>query len=318
MKEEQDWGFHTYIRGIILIGFMLLLVGLIANGKLGLFIAPKMKPFAYFAVIVLGLLGISQFFRSTKKGQEEEMACDCGIDHRPSGSSFKHFFVYLLFVIPILTGFILPEKAMDSSVAEKRGIQYGTGLYTKPTTVTEDGKTVPTQKVDVEEYLKDPEGYIAKIEENIAEENPIQYVDVHDYYKEFASILDNKDKVTVTSENFLDVMSVLELYLDRFIGKEMKTLGFVYREDNMPKDQIVIARFAMNCCSADSAVYGTIITGRNVHKWEKDTWYEISGTLDKTTFNNQKLPLLVVKDYKKVKEPKDPYVYPSAGSLGLN
>jgi putative membrane protein len=318
LKEEQDWGFHTYIRGIILIGFMLLLIGLIANGKLGLFIAPKMRPFAYFAIVIFGILGVSQFFRSTRKGQEEELACDCGVDHRPKGSSIKHFFVYLLFVIPILTGFILPEKSMDSSIADKRGVKYGSGLYTKPTTETADGKTVPTQKVDVDEYLKDPEAYIEKIEENIQEENPIQYVDVNDYYEEFASKLDNKDQVNVTSENYLDVMSVVDIYLDRFLGKEMTTLGFVYREENMPEDQVVIARFAMNCCSADSAVYGTIVTGPDVKNWKKDTWYEISGKIDKTTFNRQKLPLVIVNDYKKVKEPKDPYVYPSSESLGLN
>lgn len=312
--EKNDQDFHAYLRGIILIGFMLLLIGLVTSGKLSYYVAPKMHIFVYFAIAIFGVLGVMQFFRRSE-GQHGD-GCGCGADHTPKGKPIKHFLIYMLFIIPLLTGFMMPEKAMDSSVAEKRGIRYGSGLYAKPAQQTEDGKVVATEEIDVEAYLEDPEGYIKQMEENVKKENPVETYDVTDYYKKFGKEQLSKDKVVVTSEHYLDMMSVLDIYLDDFIGKELETTGFVYREEGMGNDQAVIARFSMNCCSADAVVYGTIVKGDQVAKLETDTWYTVTGIIDETEYNNVRLPFIKVESLKKIKPLKDPYVYPSAESLG--
>ncbi|MBH0162152.1 MULTISPECIES: TIGR03943 family putative permease subunit [Fictibacillus] len=311
-KESRD--FHTYLRGIILIGFMLLLIGLITTGKLNYYVAPKMHIFVYFAIGILGILGVMQFFR--RSDEQHDDACGCGVDHTPKGRPLKHFFIYMIFVIPLLTGFMIPEKAMDSSVAEKRGIRYGTGLYAKPAQKTEEGKVTTTQNIDVEAYLDDPEGYIKEMEKNVKEENPVETYDVTAYYKKFGKEQLAKDKVKVTSDHYLDTMTVLDIYLDKFKGKEIETTGFVYREDGMSENQAVIARFSMNCCSADAVVYGTIIEGDGVSKLKEDEWYTVTGTIDETELNKVRLPLVEVESLEKIKPLKDPYVYPSPESLG--
>lgn len=316
MKKDHDWGFHIYIRGIILFGFMLLLFAFIASGKLNYYIAPKMRPFTYFGVVVFALLGVVQFFRSTVKGQEEEMNCDCGIDHRPQGSPFAQFFVYLLFVLPILAGFMIPEKALDSSVAQKRGVKYGSGLYTKPPQANK-GKESTTEEINVEDYLEDPEGYIKKMEEK-AGSKPEETVDISTYYQKISKSLQHKDVITVTSKNFLDVMSVFDMQPRIFSGKTIVMTGFVYREPGFTKSQGVAARFAMNCCSADAAVYGTMMKGAALSKLKNDTWIRVTGTLETSSFNGQELLSIKIKKLTKVDEPKDPYVYPSAGSLNAN
>ncbi|MBY6035994.1 TIGR03943 family protein [Fictibacillus nanhaiensis] len=313
-KENLD--FHIYLRGIIMIGFMLLLIGLITSGKLSFYVAPKMHIFVYFAIVIFGILGVMQFFRRSQHQHDDN--CGCGVEHAPKGSPLKHFLIYMLFVIPLLTGFMMPEKAMDSSVAEKRGIRYGNGLYAKPAQKTDDGKVVATEEIDVEAYLEDPEGYIEKMEENVKEENPVEIYDVTEYYEKLGKKLLKEDKVKVTSEHYLDTMSVLDIYLDQFKGKEIETTGFVYREDGMEENQVVIARFSMNCCSADAVVYGTIIEGDQVSKLETDTWYTVTGIIDETEYTNIRLPLVKVESLKKIEPLKDPYVYPSAESLGAN
>lgn len=313
--KKSDHDFHIYLRGIILIGFMLLLIGLITSGKLTYYVAPKMHIFVYFAIAIFGILGVMQFFRRSQQHHHED-GCGCGVDHTPKGTPLKHFLIYMLFVIPLLTGFMMPEKAMDSSVAEKRGIRYGSGLYAKPAQKTEDGKVVATEEIDVEAYLEDPEGYLKEMEENVKKENPVETYDVTEYYEKFGKKLLKQDKVKVTSEHYLDTMSVLDIYLDQFKGKKIETTGFVYREDGMEEDQAVIARFSMNCCSADAVVYGTIVEGDQVSKLKTDTWFTITGTIDETEYNNVRLPLVKVESLKKIEPLKDPYVYPSAESLG--
>lgn len=311
-KENQD--FHAYLRGIILIGFMLLLIGLITSGKLNYYVAPKMHIFVYFAIAIFAILGVMQFFR--RSDSEHDETCGCGVDHTPKGKPLQHFLIYMIFVIPLLTGFMMPEKAMDSSVAEKRGIRYGTGLYAKPAQQTEEGKVVPNQEIDVEAYLEDPEGYIKQMEENVKKENPVETYDITDYYKKFGKEQLQKERVVVTSDYYLDMMTVLDVYLDKFIGKEIETKGFVYREEGMAENQAVIARFSMNCCSADAVVYGTIIEGDGVSKLKSDEWYSVSGIIDETELNKVRLPLVKVETMKKIKPLKNPYVYPSAESLG--
>jgi putative membrane protein len=257
-----------------------------------------------------------QFFRRSEQHEHHHDNCGCGVDHAPKGQPFKHFLIYMIFVIPLLTGFMMPEKAMDSSVAEKRGVRYGSGLYAKPVQKTDDDKVVATEEIDVDAYLEDPEGYIKEMEDKVKEENPVETYDVTDYYKKYGKELLQKDVVKVSSDHYLDVMSVLDIYLDKFIGKEIETTGFVYREDGMEENQAVIARFSMNCCSADAIVYGTIVEGDGVSKLETDTWYTVNGIIDETEYNNIRLPLVKVQSLEKIEPLKDPYVYPSAESLG--
>ena len=51
--EVHDFSFHHLIRGIILIGFMLLLFKLLLTNNITLLIAPRMIRFIYFTVFVL-------------------------------------------------------------------------------------------------------------------------------------------------------------------------------------------------------------------------------------------------------------------------
>ncbi|MDN4526177.1 TIGR03943 family putative permease subunit [Fictibacillus fluitans] len=320
MRKDHDWGFHIYIRGIILFGFMLLLFAFIASGKLSYYIAPKMRMFTYFGVGVFALLGTVQFFRSTSKSQEEELNCDCGTDHRPKGSPISQFLIYLLFVLPVLAGFMIPEKALDSSVAQKRGVKFGSGLYSKPDNgeKSAENSQAEEKEIDADEYLKDPEGYIKKMEERAANEPQEEPQEISSYYRKTSKFLQRQKTITVTSENFLDIMGVFDMQPDPFTGKQIKMTGFVYREPGFPKSQGVAARFAMNCCSADAAVYGTLMKGEALTSIKNDTWVTVSGTLDKTTYKKQNVLIITISKLKKIDEPKEPYVYPSVGSLTAN
>ena len=131
MQEERDYSSHALFRGIILLGFFLLLFRLLVSGNIQYYIAPKMVPFSYFALVILLVLGVMQLWRSGSN-KSEELYCNCGFDHTQTGSSLQTFFIYSLFVLPVLTGLWFPETVLDSSIAGKRGVNYGSGLYTLP------------------------------------------------------------------------------------------------------------------------------------------------------------------------------------------
>ncbi|WP_078428590.1 TIGR03943 family putative permease subunit [Alkalihalobacterium alkalinitrilicum] len=308
-KENTDVSFHSYIRGIILLGFSLLLLAFIVSGNIRYYIAPKMMPFMYFALVVFIILGVIQIIRSTRKN-DQDIDCDCGEDHSMTGSPLIKLAIYSIFVAPIVMGFVLPDKALDSSVAANRGVQYGSGILTKPTEATEPVSSTSR----AEAFLDNPDEYFASLgeeEEHYSVEDFYTEEGFNQYYLELAEEIEEQERIIVTDENYLDIMTVLDIHMDQFIGKEIVITGFVYREPEFEDNQMVVARFAMTCCVADAAVYGTLIETNLAQEYENDTWVHVSGTLDRTEYNGYPIPLIHLREITVIDEPDQPYVFPS-------
>jgi putative membrane protein len=318
-NRENEWGFHAFIRGIILFGFTMFFLSLVLSGNIKLYIAPTMMPFIYFALVVFMLLSVVQIIRSTPKGQEEEVECDCGTNHQMTGPRWKKIMIYSVFVMPLLMGFMLPDKVLDSSVAAKRGVQLGSGIYSKPATnqIKTDTKTSSEEKSPSTERA---DQYLAELDKKGQEDQGIEHYTVEDtysydgfgdYYEKLVVDLKEQDLIVVEDENFLDIMTVMDLYQDDFLGKKVEIMGFVYREPGLEQDEMVVARFSMTCCTADSAVYGLLITGEETRNYENDTWVSVTGTIDQREFNGWNIPLIHVEQVEEVGEPENPYVYQS-------
>jgi len=101
MGKEEQKAYHCYIRGIILIGLAMLLFKLLVTGNIYNFIAPKMIKFTYIAFVVILIFGKH---------------------HTTSKSGIKSFFVYVLFVVPIVSAFLFGSVTIDGSLAGKRGM----------------------------------------------------------------------------------------------------------------------------------------------------------------------------------------------------
>src|SRR4051812_18237401 len=115
-NEVHDFSFHHLIRGIILIGFMLLLFKLLLTNHITLLIAPKMIRFIYFTLFIFLTLGVLLIIRGTSE-KKQDYHCDCDGEHSYPTSIGKSLLLYLLFIIPITTGFLFANNVLDSSMA---------------------------------------------------------------------------------------------------------------------------------------------------------------------------------------------------------
>lgn len=317
MNSKEDLSFQAYIRGIILFGFALLILGLIISDNMKYYLAPNMMPYIYFSVIVFFILGIIQIFRSTQKGQQDG-DCDCGLEHRVAGPTWLKLIVYSIFISPLLMGFIIPDQALNSSVAANLGVIYGSGLNVTPKAITNPESDTPR----TDQFLNDPEGYLANLEEGEFGDDieHLQIEDVHgddefnDYYLELMAEIINEPVIKVNEENYLDIMTLLDLHFEQFIGKELEITGFVFREPDFKKNRFVIARFSMTCCTADSAVYGTLVESDEADLYDDDLWLKVRGTISKTEYNGFELPVIQLREVTVVAEPDSPYVYSSFGN----
>lgn len=277
MEQTTDLGFQKYIRGIILVGFTLLLFKLVISGDITNFIAPRMLPFVYFATGIFLVLGILQIWRSDSK-KDLDIYCDCGIDHSRKKSPIKSLVVYALFLFPVLTGFMFPEVILDSSVIAKRGMNLGTAS-------TQTEQVQPTN-------TSEQEGTEAKSVDEL-----------------FLEGLLNRDKIVVRDDEYSKITNYIETNLDKFAGKQIEMVGFVYREPDFKPDQMAISRFTVSCCVADLQVMGTLATGEAAKQLKNDEWVKVTGTIGKQKRDGQEIPEIKINQLEKIEAPSDPYIY---------
>ncbi|CAG9622421.1 TIGR03943 family putative permease subunit [Sutcliffiella rhizosphaerae] len=329
MEKTRDFGFHIYLRGIILLGFTLLFFKLLVTGNITNFIAPRMMPFMYFAAATLFILGIIQIWRSGSKNQEE-LVCNCGFDHGDSSTPIKSILIYSIFVIPIMTGFMFPDNVLDSSIIDKRGFtsskqiveeRQQAGAFDGSTENSTNPGESSTSRAEA--YLEDPEKYMDEqdsedgptIDEKLADaplEHPegFELMDPPEgYYEEIKAEMLKMDTIIVDDERYIPMMNILDVHMDEFEGKRIEMIGFVYREEDFTKDQFVVARFGLSCCVADASVYGTLSNMIGADELKNDEWVKISGTVSTTQYNNFFLPYIHVDTLEKVEQPDSPYIY---------
>ncbi|MFD0768809.1 TIGR03943 family putative permease subunit [Bacillus sp. CGMCC 1.60114] len=287
MEEQEKRGFHIYIRGIILIGFAMLLFKLLITGHIDNFIAPRMIKLIYVTTIVSLLLGCLQVWRS---GNEKLKACHCCEEHVLPKTKIGTCFFYGLFLIPIISAFLFSSVSLDGSVAAKRGMNQST--QTKPQKENDDWKRL---LVDGEEPQT----------ANVPSSQASSQAPSDDLEKELLK----KKSIQINDTNYMAAMDIISRDVIGFKGKDIIFSGFIYRDTDVKGEQVVVARYGITCCIADATVYGMIVSGEEITKLQNETWVTIRGTLDETTYRGALFPLVKANKVEKIEAPKQPYVY---------
>ncbi|MGN5648531.1 TIGR03943 family putative permease subunit [Bacillus sp. Brlt_9] len=285
MGKKEQKAYHRYIRGIILIGLALLLFKLLVTGNIYNFIAPKMIKFTYIAFVVILLLGSLQVWRD---GREKQDDCNCCKHHTALKSGMKSFFVYVLFVVPIISAFLFGGVTIDGSLAGKRGMNQSV----QARSIEKNGKEGIQVNPDWQEQ---DETSNLKVTDQVEEQLE-------------KSMLGQR-KIKVEDKDYIQTMSIIGQDVKGFKGKEITFSGFIYNDKDVTGDKVVVARYGITCCIADASVWGMIVAGENVKKLPPETWVKITGLLDETTYKGTLFPLVQVSKVEKINTPTDPYVY---------
>ncbi|AIE59128.1 TIGR03943 family putative permease subunit [Bacillus methanolicus] len=297
MKKENEEAnsFHHLIRGIILIGFMLLFFKLLLTNNITLLIAPKMIRFIYFTLFIFLILGVLLILRGTSN-QKHRYYCDCDGEHFYPTSIVKSLFLYSLFIIPITTGFLFANNVLDSSIAMNRTIKLGTNSQdTNPSKTVKNNSNTKSEKINSTPNTN-----------NILDNQP-EPLTKTEYSTLKKKILMAKN-ININDELYVPKMNIIQDNLSSLIGKTVTTKGFVYRENNFMQNQIIVARFGITCCIADASVYGIMAKG-NVATLPKDKWIQVTGTIDQTHYDGYQIPIIKIKKISKITAPKQPYVF---------
>lgn len=63
-------------------------------------------------------------------------------------------------------------------------------------------------------------------------------------------------------------------------------------------------------CLADASNLGFLTEMDEAFELSEDTWIELEGELDITTYDGVQIPTIKITKWKTIEEPSEPYVYP--------
>lgn len=361
--NQTNWTWHYLMRSLILAGFAALLSYLIWTEKLGHYLAPKLHALSYVTLgilVILTIVSVRHVFTGNRAYE-----CDCEEAHQLPRTRWGSLVIYSLFLLPILMGFIMPDKILGSAVAENRGVTLlGSDARKLAAVATETGQpeaasqpageqggqAAPPQQANAQGMAETTTGEAQTNESQTAQQpappkateqaasgeataadtapnaasqpsgaNPSMSEDelkryfsgggFGDFYTDIAAAMYKQPVISLHDKIFLDGLTTLELYAKDFAGKQLETLGFVYREPGLGDKQFVVARFSVTCCTADASVFGILVESEDASKWAKDSWVKVRGKLELRQVDGYDMLVLKGAKIEPVKAPKDPYVY---------
>jgi putative membrane protein len=338
MEKKRNLTLHYFLRAAILSGFAMYIVYLVKTDNIVYYIAPRMVIYVKLAAVGFYIIAIYQVYIAIGSFWKSSASCDC--EHPPSRSIFRNMIVYSMFIIPLLLGFMLPDTAMGSALAAKRGVNLNSSralinnaavqpaslsIQTpKPSSIQAESTNTnvtptPTPTPANTDLTAKPESTSAGASQAKTNASPtdaqlIEMFKADKYDAPFAKLgmkLYKNDLIQVKLEGFIEILSAIDLFQNNFVGKKMEISGFVYHEDNMKPNQFVVARFSVSCCSADASPFGVMVESSKANLYAKDSWVKVTGTIGKTTYDGNEIMKLDAEKIEKIPAAKDPYVYPN-------
>ncbi|CAG7649585.1 TIGR03943 family putative permease subunit [Paenibacillus allorhizosphaerae] len=306
--SSRTLGIHHAIKSVILLGFAIYIAYLVKTDNILLYIAPRMIVYVKWSAVALYAVAAYQMYQTVRtfRGQTET-DCDCDHDHTPSRSIMKNTVIYGLFFLPLLLGVTVPDSSMGSSLAAKKGMNLSSAASVKKDMVSGSGSSVPEASPPDSSAAAGSGSNGAAASDG--ELFPSDKFTKH--YAKYAKQLYQSSVIAVKEEMYMETLTTIDLYLDRFVGKKLQLTGFVYRQQEMKDNQFVVGRFTVQCCSADAAPFGVLAEYDRAKTLASDSWVTVTGTIQKGSFNDMDVLQLKVENVAKAEPAKTPYVYPN-------
>ncbi|OLS37868.1 TIGR03943 family protein [Bacillus sp. MRMR6] len=298
--------FHVQqaVRAFILLAFSALLFKMHYLGEMTKFINPKYELLSQIASILFLILFFIQSTRIWTLKQHQDLShCHhddhdhhCSHDHGDSHLNSRKFISYLIIILPLVTGFLLPAKVLDASIADKKG---GMAVITNRSFEKKQGSNI-----------SDQEGPVLTVDPSDPSLLKDRKVYTKDEYNHLIQKLEQSTSIGMTEEVFSSYYEEIHMDVEKFKGREIKLTGFVYKGEGLQPNQLVLSRFLITHCVADASIIGFISELPEASLLEEDTWVEATGILVITTYDGLELPMIKVTEWKVVTEPKEPYLYP--------
>ncbi|MGG4264728.1 TIGR03943 family putative permease subunit [Peribacillus simplex] len=310
--------FQQVARALILLAFSALIFKLHLTGEITKFINPKYGSLSQVAAVIFLILFFIQITRTWKVKKSSHHHCDhhdhvCDHNHDHGDSSFntKKLISYFIIVFPVLTGFLLPPKVLDASIANKKGAMLA--LSNQKQAPKEDKNKEnnnPSEEMEESNINGQDDPYIdgnpvyPALLENQQEELS------KEEYNQLIQQLEQNQNIEMNDYVYAAYYEEMSKDINKFKGRKIELKGFVYKEDGFAQNQLVISRFLISHCVADASIIGFLSEFPEASSLDMDTWIKANGVIEITTYDGKELPVIKITNWEKISEPDEPYLYP--------
>lgn len=112
------------------------------------------------------------------------------------------------------------------------------------------------------------------------------------------------DVAKIKSENYTNILKEVHEDIDAYIGQKISFDGYIYKLDNFPSNQFVLAR-DMDIGNNQTLVVGFLCETDDVKNFEEYSWVTISGEITKGYYNNSEIPILKVYEMYSSEKPEN-------------
>lgn len=260
------------MKSLILISIAIFFIYIVTTGKVLLYVHPRIVPYIKFSIPVMLILAIANMPE---------------IFHSRRKISNKS--EYMIFLIPIALAILIPGKTMDSSTISFSSIEANT-LASK----AKDNSTTTNSS------NQSNEANSSKDTQNGSDDK----IDTNN------GLLMINDEIVMTDTNFVKWVSEISDNMNKYKGKKISVVGFVFKSDMLSKNEFVPARLMMTCCTADLQPVGFLCRYNEGELLTKDSWVLVKGTIDVENYKGQDMPVIIGESVEKADKPKVDYVYP--------
>lgn len=353
MKNQQRTTvLHHAARTVILLGLAVYIAFLVESDTLQLYIGIRIRPLVKISSIVVYALAVIQGFIAYRAYRGSIIECDCCSGTKEK-SWFQSGFLYAMLALPLLLGFLLPDTVLGGSFASKKGMILGAStapnlgdLYAKQqaaisgdaaVNISDDaaGNNSNVAAGNAEgsaNHESSDTSLSADSEENASGESiatdgasgisadPI-FIGADAFEQELAVLAERlyaQPVIEVKTDIYMEILTTIVTFQEQFAGKEIELTGFVYREKNLDKNQLVVGRIAVQCCTADATPYGVLTEFPEASGFADDTWVRLKGTLGQTQYNGNTIIKVDVTESEVIPAPDNPYIYPNFDFLDVS
>lgn len=272
LKKFKKINIEVLLKLMVLLGFSFFFSYILITDKILLYISPRNIIYVKFSIMILLILSLFV----TKD------------IFKPTGR--VNIFSYLIFIIPLLMALIFPAKPMNLTSIASIDIKANEKFIDRSTNTSSDNA------VNNESKYKDANDSSTNADSNLNQFD--------------MEIKMCGDTIIMTDDNFSRWLTEIYTNMDKYKDKKIQLTGFVLKNDKFNKNEFVSARLMMSCCAADLQPVGFLCHYNMEDTLKKDSWITLKGTLDITTHDDEKMPLILVEDIKNTEKPKKEYIYP--------
>ncbi|MDR9854903.1 TIGR03943 family protein [Paenibacillus sp. VCA1] len=277
MNDSKSIRLHYLFRAAVLLAFACYIWRLADQDALAFYVAPALARWIKLCPVPLGLMALSLILQAVLG--KSAMLCNC--DHKLPASRLKSTALYGLFAFPLLLGFTLPDRALGTAAAAKKGMSFS---------------------------------YSA-----VEPEKAVRFETNDPYAKEFtdlAKILYAQPVIPVYPAIFSETFGAIDMYKKEFEGKQIAVSGFVYRDQaGAETEPFAVSRFLVQCCTADATPFGILVDPVRPQNLPVDTWVKVQGKLHVISHEGKEVIQIEASSISPIEQPDTPYIYTSADSV---